>query len=559
MFIGWAVVAIILTGCPLPFEYNGIGAGKVHSSDPSSPNISAPVTFAYVEQGGTSGSIPDGGLFVSGKTITVTLSTATPNAAIYFTDDGTQLTDLVSAQKIDASSGTLTITRTANPQSLDIHAMAVGPGMLPSPGVHAAISVSPYPILTVSRDNASISENGGTATFVITSSVAASSDIDVGLSTSGAGLSQVTGFPPFPMTLVAGTTTIVVPITANHDEDLVDESVTLTIDPDPGSPPAYTAGAPASATVLIQDDMIPTYYTVTYSGNGNTSGTVPIDSNSYLSSATVTVLGNSGSLVKTDQVFDGWNTQPDGSGTTYTQGGTFVMGSSDVVLYAKWRGKIASILNAFAWVGAGQRPEGIAFDGTLLWVGDVNDAAVYQIDPSDGSAITSFSIPSTHALALDGAGRMWTTSYWDDPPKLYRYPLSFASADRTLTLVPTLKHPTAMTFDSTNNWLWAVNTNDPANPRRFHKLDPADGSVIETWDLAGGTPYAYGLCMDSDPDYLWMVSGNTLSKVSIPLRQAVLQYPVPTVSLLQGVAMVGPDWFWLVDGNNKRIVEIQLQ
>jgi hypothetical protein len=53
--------SMIVAGCPLPYEYNGKGASS-HSTDPSSPNMTAPVTITYSEEGGGSGSIPDGGL-----------------------------------------------------------------------------------------------------------------------------------------------------------------------------------------------------------------------------------------------------------------------------------------------------------------------------------------------------------------------------------------------------------------------------------------------------------------------------------------------------------------
>jgi uncharacterized repeat protein (TIGR02543 family) len=76
-------------------------------------------------------------------------------------------------------------------------------------------------------------------------------------------------------------------------------------------------------------------YTVNYNGNGNTSGTVPVDSNAYNSGATATVLGNTGSLAKTGSTFAGWNTAADGSGTNYSAGNTFTV-SSNTVLYAKW-------------------------------------------------------------------------------------------------------------------------------------------------------------------------------------------------------------------------------
>ena len=77
-------------------------------------------------------------------------------------------------------------------------------------------------------------------------------------------------------------------------------------------------------------------YTVTYNGNGNTGGSVPTDGNSYFTGATVTVLGNTGSLVKPEYNFAKWNTAADGSGTDYAPAATFQMGSANVTLYAKW-------------------------------------------------------------------------------------------------------------------------------------------------------------------------------------------------------------------------------
>jgi len=79
-----------------------------------------------------------------------------------------------------------------------------------------------------------------------------------------------------------------------------------------------------------------TTHTVTYNGNGNDSGTAPTDSSSpYADGATVTVLGNTGTLAKDGYTFAGWNTKADGSGTDYAAAATFVI-SADTVLYAKW-------------------------------------------------------------------------------------------------------------------------------------------------------------------------------------------------------------------------------
>jgi len=76
-------------------------------------------------------------------------------------------------------------------------------------------------------------------------------------------------------------------------------------------------------------------YTVTYDGNGATSGSVPEDDNAYEEDDEVTVLGNTGSLAKTGYSFGGWNTQADGNGTNYAAGNTFTI-SDNTTLYAKW-------------------------------------------------------------------------------------------------------------------------------------------------------------------------------------------------------------------------------
>jgi uncharacterized repeat protein (TIGR02543 family) len=77
-------------------------------------------------------------------------------------------------------------------------------------------------------------------------------------------------------------------------------------------------------------------YTVTYNDNGKDGGAVPVDAGAYTTGTTVTVLGNTGTLVKTGYFFAGWNTQANGLGTDRSAGSTFAMGTSNVTLYAKW-------------------------------------------------------------------------------------------------------------------------------------------------------------------------------------------------------------------------------
>jgi hypothetical protein len=91
----------------------------------------------------------------------------------------------------------------------------------------------------------------------------------------------------------------------------------------------------STSNVNLYAQWTPTY-TVSYHGNGSTGGSAPIDSNNYLTGATVTVLGNTGSLTKTSNAFTGWNTAANGSGSGYTGGQTFPMSTSNVNLYAQW-------------------------------------------------------------------------------------------------------------------------------------------------------------------------------------------------------------------------------
>ncbi len=106
-----------------------------------------------------------------------------------------------------------------------------------------------------------------------------------------------------------------------------------------GSGTSYSGGdtfAMGSSNVTLYAQWAPINYTVTYNGNTNTGGSVPTDGNNYNITNTVTVLGNTGTLVKTGYTFAGWNTADNGSGTSYSSGDTFAMGSSNVTLYAQW-------------------------------------------------------------------------------------------------------------------------------------------------------------------------------------------------------------------------------
>ncbi len=100
----------------------------------------------------------------------------------------------------------------------------------------------------------------------------------------------------------------------------------------------------SSCTIKVQDVIYNTYplcnsATITYDANGATTGTAPTDPNSPYTlvngQKNIELLYNTGNLVKTGYTFDGWNTTADGSGISYSEGGTFTL-TENTVLYAKW-------------------------------------------------------------------------------------------------------------------------------------------------------------------------------------------------------------------------------
>ena len=79
----------------------------------------------------------------------------------------------------------------------------------------------------------------------------------------------------------------------------------------------------------------PATATVTYDGNGATSGAPPAAATGTIGS-NFTVAANSGSLARPGYTFAGWNINDQGTGTTYAAGtGTFTLTGS-TTLYAEW-------------------------------------------------------------------------------------------------------------------------------------------------------------------------------------------------------------------------------
>jgi uncharacterized repeat protein (TIGR02543 family) len=90
---------------------------------------------------------------------------------------------------------------------------------------------------------------------------------------------------------------------------------------------------PAVPSSVLPLAIVPTF-NVIYDGNGNTGGLDPIDPINHAKGSNTAVLGFF-TLVKDDSSFVGWNTEADGSGTSFAVGaGLTVM--TNMTLYAQW-------------------------------------------------------------------------------------------------------------------------------------------------------------------------------------------------------------------------------
>ena len=100
-----------------------------------------------------------------------------------------------------------------------------------------------------------------------------------------------------------------------------------------------------SQPVFYLDDIQferPSAYSLTYSGNGHTGGTVPVAAGSpYVPGSTATIVGNAGNLTRgANYNFLGWNTAANGTGTNYAAGASFAIAQA-TTLYAKWIPSVA--------------------------------------------------------------------------------------------------------------------------------------------------------------------------------------------------------------------------
>ena len=133
----------------------------------------------------------------------------------------------------------------------------------------------------------------------------------------------------------------------------------------------------SSPVVASGQAVPPATYVIKYDGNGADGGTAPT-SQSKTQYTDITLATNSGGLTRIGYRFTGWNTAPDGTGTTYSAGAAY-SADEGVTLYAQWEAVDAVVLT----------PES----------GAVNHGATVTLTPPKSDAIIYYQIGGADEVA----------------------------------------------------------------------------------------------------------------------------------------------------------------
>lgn len=138
---------------------------------------------------------------------------------------------------------------------------------------------------------------------------------------------------------------------------------------------------------------------LTYNGNGNTGGTLPVDTKTYNPTQMITLLA--GAPTRTGYTFSGWALNSSGTGNVYNAGQKIEMGYSGITLYAKWT--INQYTLTFSTNGAqkGNAPTAVTFNyGTMFALPD-NPTKVHRQTDGQWKKFRRWNTKS------DGTGRVY--------------------------------------------------------------------------------------------------------------------------------------------------------
>ncbi|MBV9304012.1 MAG: hypothetical protein JOY62_11280 [Acidobacteriaceae bacterium] len=155
--------------------------------------------------------------------------------------------------------------------------------------------------------------------------------------------------------------------------------------------------------------------------------------------------------------------------------------------------------NQTASFSVGNAPVGIVFDGSNVWVANLNDNTVTKLRASDGSVVGTFAIGAAPgSIAFDGVN-IWVTSYGSNNVAELR-----ASDGTVLGTFGVGSYPEGIAFDGVN--LWVAN----GQSNNVTELRASDGTLLGTF-AAGSNPG--NVAFDGANIWVTNLRSNTVSKL----------------------------------------------
>ncbi len=190
----------------------------------------------------------------------------------------------------------------------------------------------------------------------------------------------------------------------------------------------------------------------------------------------------------------------------------------------------------------GMNPNGIAFDGTHIWVTNCSSNSVTELVAATGAVVNTVAVGTCPtAVAFDGVN-IWVTNLYDGTVS------SFAAAKVTSTNTITVGNgPNGIAFDGVNIWV----TNEYSN--NVTKVVASSGAVAGTFPV-GNRPQ--GVAFDGANIWVANETDNTLMKL------------LPSTGMILGTSTVGMAPFqvafdgtniWVANYNGGTVTKVQAE
>lgn len=188
------------------------------------------------------------------------------------------------------------------------------------------------------------------------------------------------------------------------------------------------------------------------------------------------------------------------------------------------------------------RPTGLAFDGTSLWISSADEHLICSVDPDDGSILRRLVVPiaAPWGLAWDG-GFLWVADF--DTFRIYR--VNITGSEIVSSIETPGIAPTGLSWDGYNLWI------SDFSAHKFFKVDPLSGSVLQSFKTPTPGYNPSGLTWDGGSLWIADISASYVFKVD-PYNGSVISYYYSSGYYPSDLAWDGKH-LWLLDYSSSKV------